>query len=113
MHPSLDPVDELPLLTELADIPHELPILSEIVAEAPAPSHSTIATPALPQTLSEEQVQQLLRQLESHLETVFTSKLNNHLERLQRLAVDLAVSELKAELPQLLRDALNNPVLNR
>ena len=67
----------------------------------------------VPRTLNPEEMQQLLQQLEVHLETVFTSRLNTQLEQLQRLAVDLAVSELKAELPQLLRDALNKTDVNR
>ena len=61
---------------------------------------------AAPRTLSAEEMQHLLQHLEAHLETVFSSKLNNQLEQLQKLAVELAVSEFKAELPQLLRDAL-------
>jgi len=68
---------------------------------------------AMPRALNPEEMQQLLQQLEVHLETVFTSRLNTQLEQLQRLAVDLAVSELKAELPQLLRDALNKTDVNR
>jgi hypothetical protein len=104
---------ELPLLTEIADDPYtdELPILFEIVADPDENLKPDIIQdkPVAPRTLNAEEMQQLLQQLEFHLESVFTSKLNSKLEELQRLAVDLAVSEFKAELPGLLRDALNNP----
>jgi hypothetical protein len=52
-------------------------------------------------------MQQLLHQLESHLGTLFTKKLSLRLEQLQRQAIDQALDELKAELPELLRDALD------
>jgi len=101
--------DDLPLLTEVVNHPdfNDLPILTEVVAEETQtgePHPPTASAP--PRTLSAEEMQCLLQQLETHLETVFTGKLNRHIEQLQKLAVDLAISELKAELPQLLRDAL-------
>jgi hypothetical protein len=84
-------LDDLPLLTEVAtEETHEKP--EEV----------------LPRTFSREEMQQVLQKLEAHMETVFISKLNTQLEQLQRLAIDLAVSEFKAELPHLLRDALND-----
>lgn len=67
---------------------------------------SEVHSAAAPRTLSAEEMQHLLQHLEAHLETVFSSKLNSQLEQLQKLAIELAVSEFKAELPQLLRDAL-------
>jgi len=57
--------------------------------------------------INEEEMQRLLRQVETHLETVFIQKLNLNLEQLQHQAVEQVVSELKAELPELLRNALN------
>jgi len=99
--PGGDLPDNLPLLTQVADEDalDELPTLTEIVEEtqhaAPSPS------------LAEADMQQSLKRLEAHLETIFTHKLSLHLEQLQRQAVEQAVSELKAELPELLRDALN------
>lgn len=103
---------ELPVLTEIVDDSPllDLPILFEIIAEAddeylPPPAE---IKPPPPRPLNGEEISHLLQQLESHLETVFTEKLNKHLEELQHLAIDLAVSEFKAELPQLLRDALSN-----
>lgn len=105
--------DDLPLLTEVVNHPdfNDLPILTEVVAEEtqtvePHPIADQPTASAPPRTLSAEEMQYLLQQLETHLETVFTGKLNRHIEQLQKLAVDLAISELKAELPQLLRDAL-------
>jgi hypothetical protein len=69
--------------------------------EIPAPEAAASCTP------NEEEVQRLLRRLETHLENRFAHKLSANLEQLQRQAIDQAVSELKAELPELLRNALN------
>src|SRR3989338_1222341 len=91
-------LDNLPLLTQVADedTPDDLPTLTEIVA----PEHPLPA-------LSEEVMEQLLKQLESRLDAIFAQKLSLHLEKLQRLAVEEAVNELKAALPELLREMLN------
>lgn len=99
--------DELPLLTEMADESEtaELPMLTEVVAQPDAHPASVQNNP--PRTLNPAELHQLQQQLEVHLETVFTGRLNSQLEQLQRLAVNLAISEFKAELPQLLREALN------
>ena len=122
--------DDLPYLTEIVSdpMPDDLPILTQIVidqqdedafAYGTLPDTATaIAAPvqpvvqeftaaSAPRGLGAEDMQLLLQHIEAHLETVFTSKLNDQLEQLQKLAVDLAVSEFKAELPQLLHDALN------
>ncbi len=112
--------DELPILTEVAGGPEtpELPVLTEVVpeipvADAPPDAVQEVAKPARQRPLNPEEMHQLLQQLEVYLETVFTGKLNNQLEQLQKLAVDLAVSEFKAELPHLLRDALTATDVNR
>ena len=104
----IDYKNNLPILTEVADdaSPDELPILFEIVTDPDEKDHPAPVENKPARALNAEEMQQLLQQLEIHLETVFTGKLNKQLEELQRLAVDLAVSEFKAELPQLLRDAL-------
>lgn len=125
-----DSEEVLPLLTEVANdtASQELPTLTEIVTPAVEAldrdtSHeaTSLSEPLTKQALTAdteplaptrklnpEEMHQLLQQLEVHLESVFTKKLNTQLDQLQRLAVDLAVSEFKAELPQLLRDALND-----
>ena len=92
--------DEFPLLTEVVDdmTNDSLPMLTEVVPGA-EPGKSQ-------RTLGGDEMVQLLQRLEVHLETVFAGKLNSQLEQLQRLAVDLAISEFKAELPQLLHEAL-------
>lgn len=107
----------LPLLTDVVDdsSSDELPILFEIITD-PDEQFEQEAVPVKPdpqRTLNAEEMQQLLQQLETHLETVFTGKLIGRLEELQRLAVDLAVSEFKAELPKLLRGALNKADVSR
>ncbi len=112
--------DELPLLTEVFEQAEALPLLTEVLDSAalnksplnwelqPEPNELPPAVTRQPtRTLNPEEMQHLLQHLEAHLETVFTSKLNSQLEQLQRLAVDLAVSEFKAELPKLLLDALH------
>ena len=130
-----DPLhNDLPLLTEIihdpdADAALPAQAVTLVCHEASAFSKETDidatielppATVAPPQPddikpeivrapLSTEEKQQLVQHLETHLETVFTSRLNSQLEQLQKLAVELAISEFKAELPQLLHDALNNP----
>lgn len=111
--------DDLPLLTEVVGdtAADDLPVLTEIV-DAPTPEIQPADMPNAPTappgaTLSGDEMVRLLQQLEAHLETVFTSKLNSQLEHLQRLAVDLAISEFKAELPQLLHDALIKKNVNR
>ena len=71
--------------------------------EIPAPEAAITASCPL----NEEEMQRLLRRLETHLENMFTHKLSINLEQLQRQAVEQAVGELKAELPELLRNALN------
>lgn len=76
---------------------NNLPMLTEVVAEADN---------FLPRLLRVEEIQLLLPQLEAHIETLFTQKLGLHLEQLQRQAIEQAISELKAELPELLHNAL-------
>ena len=77
---------------------NNLPMLTEVVAESETNP---------PRILGEPEIQQLLRQLEARIEIMFTQKLGLHLEQLQRQAIDRALDELKAELPELLRDAMN------
>jgi hypothetical protein len=111
-------LEELPMLTEVSGDQAELPVLTSVVAaqppvvEAPPPVDLS-ATGAHMRPLNPAEVDQLLRQLESHLETVFSQKLNSQLEQLQKLAVELAISEFKAELPSLIIDALKNSDASR
>jgi hypothetical protein len=77
---------------------NSLPVLTEIVAATDASQAHTLNT---------EEIQKLLLQLEASIETLFTQRLGIRLEQIQRQAVDQALDELKAELPELVRDALN------
>lgn len=118
--PGGDLPDNLPLLTQVADedTADDLPTLTEVVAEGQAEpaaglqpdADREVPAPeaAIPASCApdDEELQRLLRQIETHLENAFTHKLSANLEQLQRQAVERAVSELKAELPELLRDAL-------
>jgi hypothetical protein len=73
--------------------------------------------PAMPgpvqRNISEAEIQQLADHFETHLESVFTAKLNRHLQQLHHQAVKLAISELKSELPGLLRKALDTSELKK
>ncbi len=112
--------DDLPTLTEVVEettgasaIEDELPILTEAIATEPSPVPAALEEVSPPATLSEADMQRLLQKLEAHIESVFTQKLSHRLEQLQRLAVEQAVGELRAELPQMLRDALGAPDTSR
>ena len=94
-NPVSDPASPEPTKGETAA--SGLPVLTEVVDKADT---------YLPRLLSEEELQQLLPQLEAHIETLFTKKLAARLEQLQRQAIEQAIRELKAELPDLLHDAL-------
>ena len=96
---------DLPVLTQVvgAPAPEDLPTLTEVVPPTPPAAHA----------LSEEEIEQLLKLLESRLEVVFTQKLSLHLEKLQRLAVRQAVNEFRAALPELLHEILNAPPQSR
>lgn len=77
---------------------NSLPLLTEVVTEAGT---------NLPRVMNDHEIQQLLRRLEARIEIMFTQKLGLHLEQLQRQAIDRALDEIKAELPALLRDAMD------
>lgn len=62
---------------------------------------------AIEHCISKAEMQQLIDHFETHLESVFTDKLNRHLEQLHHQAVKLAIAELKSELPGLLGKVLN------
>lgn len=114
--------NDLPTLTEIVEDIHpplppfevpaiagdELPVLMEVVPAEPTPVTTTEdAAPSA--SLNEVDMQQLLQLLEAHIESVFTQRLTDRLEKLQRQAIDQAVGELKAELPHMLREILRNP----
>ena len=101
-HPGGSLLDNLPLLTQLADEdePTILPTLTEVVG---TPAASVPPAPAPPPPVDEKL---LLKCLEMHLEKVFSTKLERILAQLQSQAIEQAIDELKAELPELLRGAL-------
>lgn len=88
----------MPALTIGETTLNNLPMLTEVVSESDN---------SLPRVLNDDEIRQLLHQLEARIEIMFTQKLGLHLEQLQRQAIDQALDELKAELPELLQDALN------
>lgn len=105
--------DSLPLLTEVVDEDalNNFPVLTEIVAESLTGANLEADAPetGTPQScaISAEEMQKLLQQLDAHLETELAQKLSHHIEQLQRQAIEQTVSELKAALPELLRNALS------
>lgn len=103
-HPGSGPAEKLPVLNQVAGkaTPPDLPTLTEIVED-------TVQLRAL----TAKERQQILRHLEKHLETLFSQKLASKLEQMQRHTVKQVISELKAELPELLRDALNAQIDSR
>jgi len=100
---------DLPVLTEVVS-GDDLPTLTDIVAEPeaaiPAFEFDQVdATDTLPAT--EEVPFEVPPQLEAHLEELFMQRLLPRLEEAQRQAIAQTWSELKDELPQLVRDALS------
>ena len=84
-------------------------MLTDIVkapeVEAPAIElDPVVAAPPLP--LAEEMPLEVPPQLEAHLEALFVQRLLPRLEAAQRQAIAQTWSELKSELPQLVRDIL-------
>ena len=113
--------DNLPLLTQGADgdESNDLPTLTEVIPEVqaepadifqPGDKEDTLipkeAMPA-PRALNEDEMQRLLWHIEKYIENIFTYQLNINLEQMQRTAIQHAVNDFKAELPDLLREALN------
>jgi hypothetical protein len=104
--PDSDSLSLLPLPTQTIGEAKldDLPVLTEVVTDADTQQ---------PRVLSPEEIQQLLHQLEAYIETKFTQKLGFHLEQLQRQAINHALDELKAELPELLLNAVNALIESR
>lgn len=97
--------DNLPLLTEIvetASSPNKITSLNSI--NAPTIKSESALTHDIP--LSEAQLLHLQAHLVAHFESILTEKLNRHFEHLHHQAVKLAISELKDELPELLRNVL-------
>lgn len=78
-----------------------------------APSDTPVMPGPVQRNINEADIQQLADHFETHLESVFTAKLNRHLQQLHHQAVKLAISELKSELPGLLRKALDTTELKK
>lgn len=99
-----DSNDDIPVLTEVIEEPaFTLPTLTEVVNENLAPSVNI-------NSIGEEELSATIQQcLEVHLETVFADRLAT----LQRQATTQALSELTAELPKLIQEALSAPLLNK
>ncbi len=92
--------DDLPVLTEIVadQLPDDLPILTEAISQSGEPAQQGVTT---------QELQEVLHQLEIHLDTVVAEKLRLHLDQIQAQAVAQTLSELKAGLPVLLQEALN------
>lgn len=89
---------DIPLLTEIVpDTMDDLPVLTDIAQDVPPPS-----APPAPAGLPE-----LQHALEAYIDTVLAEKLQQHLATTQRQAIKQAITELKNELPQVIRAVLS------
>jgi hypothetical protein len=71
-------------------------------------SSVVVLPPIVPaQGISEEQLQQLLNKLQHRLEGKLMQQLAPQIAKLQQQAMEQALNELRAEIPALLRHALN------
>ena len=122
---SLPVLDTENSASEVATADDDLPSLPDVVDTGAPPCDSeeeNIATISeadisFTREFSDEETQHILHQIETLMETVLreklsrdtvlTEKLSQQLEQLQQMAITQAVDELKAELPEMLRDALN------
>ncbi|MDZ4201495.1 MAG: hypothetical protein U1C96_05035 [Gallionella sp.] len=96
MTSNTQPNSDLPVLTQVIndDSADGLPVLTDVVDTA---SNST-------ESLGETGMKELQQQLETYMETVLTQTLRS----LQQQATERALTEFKAALPELLRNARNN-----
>lgn len=122
--------EDLPVLTEVVgESSGEFPTLTEIVEEIPTPistepsesAEIVLETPAGASLLAKDDRQQagscneidVLPQvqldLEEHLENVFVQRLQQRLADAQQQAIEQTLAELKSELPELIRKALDTP----
>ncbi len=99
--------DDLPTLTDVVgETTGGFPTLTEVVEEqnrdAPIPD---IPSPAPSAPELHDPAPQLLQDIQAHIEDVFAQKLQQHLAAAQQQAIEQALAELRAELPQLIRAA--------
>lgn len=98
-------------------LPHDLPVLTEVVSEDDLPTlNDIVEVPELeapdqpfvtePQRLPETMPLAPPPHLEAHLEDLFMQRLLPRLEAAQRQAVAQTWDELKHELPELVRSLL-------
>lgn len=125
------PIDDLPLLTEVVgEGTGGFPMLTEVVGEAthrfPAVNGEIagdgddvplqgelLETMPEPAPAPCDMTPQLLHYLEDHLENAFAQKLGEKLVAAQQLAIRQTIDELKNELPQLIRGALEKQPAKR
>ena len=85
--------------------PAETP--TELILDAPTKPAETPLSVVAEKNITEREMRLLLDHFTAHLESVFTEKLDRHLQLLHHQAVKLAILELKEELPELLRKVLH------
>lgn len=88
---------------------HPAPAMELVPVSAESEPVPAPSAPALPdeRNISPAEMQLILDHFTTHLESVFTEKLDRHLQQLHHQAIRLAILELKAELPELLHDLLH------
>ncbi len=91
------PADDLPVLFErVGEATADYPTLTELAEELPSPT-----SPLFQQVAPE-----LLHELEVHLNSLVAQKLQQHLADAQQQAISIALADIRAEIPELIRKAL-------
>jgi hypothetical protein len=80
---------------------------TDLLWDVPAQPAETSPSVVVEKNITEQEMRLLLDHFTAHLESVFTEKLDRHLQLLHHQAVKLAILELKEELPELLRKVLH------
>ncbi|MEK7811735.1 MAG: hypothetical protein AAB278_07975 [Pseudomonadota bacterium] len=92
--------------------PDGVPILFERVGEATAdyPTLTVMAeeSPALAPSFNPQIAPELLHELEVHLDSLVAQKLQQYLADAQQQAIALALAEIRAEIPGLIRKTLDS-----
>lgn len=92
-NPVVDDSEDLPVLTDIIQLPELVQTTLVTHQVAPNPDTSMVS-------LSEEDYQQLVERLEDHLENLLNQKITAYLDRLKLQLIEQVVEEVKLELSQ-------------
>jgi valyl-tRNA synthetase len=91
--------EDLPVLTEVPETEADIPVLTEVLIDAPPPARPTT------NILSDAQCREIIAQIAPHLESLLRDKFASRLESLW----PEIWREIQAELPDLVRVQLAEP----